>query len=61
LIDQFFVGFFQYFWLQAELLSHQNIMMMADALGKVMKIIASKIGRMNHVIILSVKQRLFSI
>jgi HSP90 family molecular chaperone len=26
LIDQFYVGFFQYFWFQTELFLHQNIM-----------------------------------
>jgi hypothetical protein len=59
LIEQFYSGF-QHFWLQAELLSHQN-MMMINTFGKAKKIKASKLGRMNQLIILSVKQWLLSI
>jgi HSP90 family molecular chaperone len=37
LFGQFYVGFFQHFWLRAEFLSHQNIMM-ANKSGKVREI-----------------------
>jgi hypothetical protein len=60
LIDQFYVGFFQDFWSQTELLSHQNIMM-ANTSRKTKEVKTSKLGRMNQVIILLVKQRLLSI
>jgi hypothetical protein len=61
LIGQFYVVFFQCFWLQAELLSHQNMMMITNTFGKVRQIKTSQLGRMNQVIILSMKQRLLSI
>jgi HSP90 family molecular chaperone len=55
LIGQFYFDFFQHFWLQSELLSHQNIMIIADASVKAMEVKTLKLGKMNQVIILSVK------
>jgi hypothetical protein len=57
-IDQFYVGF-QHFWFQTEFLSHQN--MMTDTSEKVMEAKTLQLGRMNQVIILSLKQRLLTI
>jgi hypothetical protein len=55
LICQFYVVFFQHFCFHTELLPHQNIMMMTSTSEKMKEEKTSKLGRMNQVIILSVK------
>jgi hypothetical protein len=59
LIGQFYV-FIGIFWLQAELLSHQNIMM-TNTSGKAREIKTLQLERMYQVIILFMKQSFLSI